>query len=337
MPLSSAFAVARILAVLPLPYPIEVLEKKILFVGASPEESYEKVYYRKPLAVVEKTLVIYGQQKDALGYEFERTFEVPAGLEHRVEFWKKIYGEYTTHQYVIHDTEDMVIYEIIDISDIETSKISDREKDRRINNRLSSVEEKYQSVLRSIHSKKEKELTAEEKRIFNLFTHINDRDKFIRASHLSRIRAQLGQKDRFKLGIQYSGKYLSLIEDVFRKFQLPLELTRIPYVESMFNLDAKSFRGASGIWQFMRTTGIRFLTMNDVIDERNDPLESTIASAKLLKQNYEKLNNWPLAITAYNHGQTGMYRISQRMNTKDIVKIINEYSSPTFGFASKNF
>ncbi|MBI2026908.1 MAG: LysM peptidoglycan-binding domain-containing protein [Deltaproteobacteria bacterium] len=105
----------------------------------------------------------------------------------------------------------------------------------------------------------------------------------------------------------------------------------------MFNLEARSFRGASGIWQFMRSTGVRFLTINDVVDERNDPIEATLASAKLLKQNYEKLQSWPLAITAYNHGQTGMFRISQRMNTKDVVKIINEYSSPTFGFASKNF
>ncbi|MBI2026907.1 MAG: hypothetical protein HYS98_03755 [Deltaproteobacteria bacterium] len=192
MPIAPVFGMGRILAVLPLPYPLEVLEEKILFIGMERDEAVRKAPERRPLALSEKPLVNYEQQKSAIGYEAGKTFQIPPGLEHRVEFWKKIYGEYSTHQYVIHDTEEMLIYEVIDISDIEQSKISEREQLRRINNRLSEVEEKYHNLLSEIHRKKATNLTPEEKRIYNLFEHLADPDKFFKASHLSRIRAQLG-------------------------------------------------------------------------------------------------------------------------------------------------
>jgi membrane-bound lytic murein transglycosylase D len=72
------------------------------------------------------------------------------------------------------------------------------------------------------------------------------------------------------------------------------------------------------------------------VDERRDPIVSAYAAAKLLKFNYEQLDSWPLAITAYNHGANGMKR-AKRRHGDDIVKVIDNYRSRTFGFASKNF
>jgi membrane-bound lytic murein transglycosylase D len=73
------------------------------------------------------------------------------------------------------------------------------------------------------------------------------------------------------------------------------------------------------------------------VDERRDPMASTRAAARLLKQNYQILGNWPLAITAYNHGTEGIFRGIKAVESDDLVDLIRGYQSPTFGFASKNF
>jgi hypothetical protein len=72
------------------------------------------------------------------------------------------------------------------------------------------------------------------------------------------------------------------------------------------------------------------------VDERLDPLKSARAAAKLLKDNYEALGTWPLAITAYNHGRGGMLR-AKKAHGSDLPTIINEYRGPVFGYASMNF
>ena len=77
------------------------------------------------------------------------------------------------------------------------------------------------------------------------------------------------------------------------------------------------------------------MTVGYDIDERRDPIMATYAAAQLLKENYEKLGSWPLAITAYNHGAAGMSRARQAHG--DYPSIINNYRSRTFKFASRNF
>jgi hypothetical protein len=66
-------------------------------------------------------------------------------------------------------------------------------------------------------------------------------------------------------------------------------------------------------------------------------LASTRAAARLLKENYRLLGNWPLAITAYNHGTEGVFRGINAVGSRNLVELIRGYQSPTFGFASKNF
>jgi membrane-bound lytic murein transglycosylase D len=87
----------------------------------------------------------------------------------------------------------------------------------------------------------------------------------------------------------------------------------------------------------MPETGKKFMRIDAVVDERRDPMASTRAAARLLKQNYQILSNWPLAITAYNHGTEGIFRGIQEVQSDSLVDLIRGYQSPTFGFASKNF
>lgn len=153
----------------------------------------------------------------------------------------------------------------------------------------------------------------------------------------TRIRSQRGAKEHFAEGLKIAGRYISEMKKIFRAEGLPVELAYLPLVESSFNIRARSGAGAVGMWQFMPDTGKKFLRIDGNIDERRDPFESTKAAARLLKENYQLLGNWPLAITAYNHGTDGMFRGIKAVESDDIVDLIRQYRSPTFGFASKNF
>ena len=111
----------------------------------------------------------------------------------------------------------------------------------------------------------------------------------------------------------------------------------LPHVESSFNPRAYSKVGAAGLWQFMRSTGRRYMRIDGAVDDRLDPFRSTEAAAQLLAYNYRVLGTWPLALTAYNHGTAGMRRAKETLGTDDIVRIVRNYTSRTFGFASRNF
>jgi membrane-bound lytic murein transglycosylase D len=152
-----------------------------------------------------------------------------------------------------------------------------------------------------------------------------------------RIRTQRGVKEQFTSGLRISGRYMSQMQRIFRAEGLPPELAYLPLVESSFNVRARSSVGAVGMWQFMPDTGKKFLRITDAVDERRDPLASTRAAARLLKENRQILGNWPLAVTAYNHGTEGLFRAIDVVGTQDLAEIIRRYQSPTFGFASKNF
>lgn len=152
-----------------------------------------------------------------------------------------------------------------------------------------------------------------------------------------RVRVQRGIKERFASGLRTSRKYLEQMQRIFLEEGLPTDLAYLPLVESSFDVHARSRAGALGIWQFMPSTGKKFLRISSAVDERRDPVESTRAAARFLKQNYEIFGNWPLAITAYNHGREGILRAITEVGSKDLMEIIRRYQSPSFGFASKSF
>jgi LysM repeat protein len=152
---------------------------------------------------------------------------------------------------------------------------------------------------------------------------------------MRRIRCQTGQKDRFRAGVIRSGAYIDEIKRIFRSKGLPEDLSYLPHVESSFNPKAYSKFGAAGMWQFTRSTGKYYMKVGYTIDERRDPIISSYAAAKLLRHNYRKLHHWPMAITAYNHGVSGMLRAKRKKGSYE--RIFKEYRSRIFKFASRNF
>jgi membrane-bound lytic murein transglycosylase D len=134
-----------------------------------------------------------------------------------------------------------------------------------------------------------------------------------------------------------AGRWRDHVHKEFGQLGVPLQLAALPHVESSYNPDARSHVGASGIWQFTRSTGRRFMQVDHVLDERNDPFIATSAAARLLAYNYSIAGNWPMAITAYNHGLAGVRRAMHAHGDNALVDILRNYDGRTFGFASRNF
>ena len=261
----------------------------------------------------------------------DRDFPEPEALRSAVAFWLRVYLEVTTNAGLLHDSRRLgAIYETVRFGDRKSSRARQRHVEER--------KKHWRAALRRLAKGAEPRDEAERTALILLELELGHaptpRDL---QNAARRIRFQLGQRDKFRDGIIRSGAYEDEMRAVFRRAGLPEDLAYLPHVESSFNADAYSKYGAAGLWQFMRSTGRRFMTVNYVVDERLDPKLSTRAAARLLRENYESLRSWPLAITAYNHGSAGMRRARRKLGSNDIAVIVEKYRSRSFGFASRNF
>jgi membrane-bound lytic murein transglycosylase D len=120
----------------------------------------------------------------------------------------------------------------------------------------------------------------------------------------------------YMLGIG-NAYYFSMFEEALNKYDLPLELRYLPVIESALNAKAKSYVGASGLWQFMPATGrIYGLELNSMVDERRDPRKSSDAAARYLSDLYKLYNDWHLVIAAYNCGPGNVAKAIRMANGK---------------------
>lgn len=282
----------------------------------------------------------YHDQSGALGWG-PRAFEVPEGLRRQVKFWTDVYTKYSTRQGVIHDSEMIdLVYEIVDFSSVERRTDLSRKEKQKI--RLKMVEDAKDRALASLDRIRgvtnPSGLSRSDRRLWFYFRTVEDVSRLSEARNISRIRFQLGQSDRMKSAIFLSGRYLEDFEAIFREQGLPIELTRLVFVESSFNVLARSKVGASGLWQIMPGTARPFRMISAAIDGRNEPMAATRAAARILADNYRRLQSWPLAVTGYNHGPAGVAKIVDRYESRDLTHLVqNVRSRASFGFASRNF
>ena len=252
----------------------------------------------------------------------------PPEIQPDIDFWIRVYTEVDTNQGFIHDNQYLnVVYATVQF----VPGIDRRER----NKKLKVIKEHYRKILLKLARGSKKELSIAEQGVKELWPEGTSKKKFRLAA--KRLRFQLGQSDKFKTGLIRSGRWLSHIENALNQQGVPIELTALPHVESSFNPAAYSFIGAAGLWQFTRSTGRRYMRVDHVVDERLDPFVATDAAAKLLKHNFVTTGTWPLAITAYNHGASGMRRAIRQTGGSDVVKILRTYKSRSFKFASRNF
>jgi membrane-bound lytic murein transglycosylase D len=256
----------------------------------------------------------------------------PPGIKDDVNFWIRVYTEVTTNEGLLHDERNLaVVYDTVKFG-----STNPRDRQRLVDAKRDGHITALRRIIAALPTEAGREaLSAEDKKLLAMWG--PNPSAIILKDATTRIRFQLGQADRFKEGLIRSSQWEGHIAETFANQGLPPELAVLPHVESSFNAAAYSKVGAAGMWQFMRSTGRRYMRVDDAVDERLDPYRSTEAAAQLLAYNYRVLGSWPLALTAYNHGAAGMRRAKESVGTDDFVKINRTYTSRSFGFASRNF
>jgi membrane-bound lytic murein transglycosylase D len=252
----------------------------------------------------------------------------PPGLEPDVEFWRRVFGEVSNDEGLVHDDARLdVVYEIV--------RLPERHTNANRRQVAEAATAKYAKILADLATGKRTDLSPDEQRVLALWGGNVDNRTLAEAG--GRVRFQLGQADRFRAGLIRSGLWERYIERTLAEYGVPAELIALPHVESGYDPRASSHVGASGLWQFMPGTAKDYMRLDAVVDERLDPYRATESAARLLRTNYGVTGNWPTAITAYNHGAGGMRRAIEQLGTDDIETIVRTYRGRAFGFASRNF
>ena len=134
-------------------------------------------------------------------------------------------------------------------------------------------------------------------------------------SHIDRYASKLRHQVSYMLGMMEY--YEPLIEQALDVYDVPNELKYLPVVESALNPVAVSRVGATGLWQFMYSTGKLYgLKQNSLVDDRRDPEKSSWAAAKYLRSLYDRFGDWSLAIAAYNCGPGNVNKAIYRSGGK---------------------
>jgi len=259
-------------------------------------------------------------------------FPCPASFREGVDLWKKVWGTWSLSQVVLHDTEHpSIVYEVFELPPPAGDVYTDAQRAF-----VKQHREAFAEKLRGIASRAAagEALTDDEKAIVLTITQTAGSGGLTGAA--DRLRSQRGLRERFRRGLEISGRYREAFAAIFREAGLPEGLADLPHVESSFQTAARSSAGAVGVWQFTRPAARKFMVVAPGIDERLDPVAAARGAARYLASAYADLGSWPLAITAYNHGVEGMRAAKDRFGT-DFEKILAEYDGRTFGFASKNF
>jgi len=282
-----------------------------------------------PSALFALTAPASADEFDAPNPHFPR----PPALSANIEFWKRIYSQYGVGDFVLHDRENLaMVYDVVHIGGTTNERRAADAAEPEIR-RLRAM---YEGILTSLaHGVAPEDLGFEGRWVAQAWGCPCAPEVLTRAA--SNIRAQQGLRERVEEGLRRARPLMPQILSVLRRHNVPHELAALPMVESSFNPRAQSKAGAVGLWQFITSTGKRYLNISRRRDDRRDPIRATDAAARLLKHNYEALGSWPLALLAYNHGSEGILVAKAAVGSSAVDEIIVHYNGPRFGFASRNF
>lgn len=266
----------------------------------------------------------------------------------RVTFWYTIYTQFTSNHSVFHDKKNLsIVYDYLDFKELE----------RQTNNNHLKFSIQHKEVAKRVKGFRKKMIALglkdyDDKVSKSILTALKragvkiPKKSFLRKQFFytlsKNLRAQTGQKDKIKTGLNKLEKYHTTIESYFTEFQMPIELLAIPFLESSFNVYARSKVNAVGAWQFMPWIGKHFMRTDRYREHRKSALISTVSALHLLAQNKKILKRWDLAVSAYNNGTGLLLRGIRKLRKKGIsnptlIDIIKHFKNDSFGFASRNF
>src|SRR5262245_64012566 len=170
----------------------------------------------------------------------------PEGIRERVDFWKNVYAGWSLSQVALHDMDHPgLVYEVIDLPGPAGERYTDEQSAF-----VKATREQLESRLRELERKvlAGEPLDDSEKELALKVTTSAGSDAIVGAS--ARVRSQRGLRERFRRGIEISGRYDAMFREIFREAGLPEDLAYLPHVESSFQAQARSSAGAVGVWQF---------------------------------------------------------------------------------------
>jgi membrane-bound lytic murein transglycosylase D len=286
------------------------------------------------------TNLVLSDYKDIIPEEFESSpYFYPT-----VRFWFGIYTQFDSKQIIIHDKDNLgLVYSVLDFTKLNTTGVNRFAQSaivqKIIRDKTSSITFAYTQLslgkTDSTLSQNILKLLRDHKLVIPAGA--VERKKFFDI-RIENIRTQTGQRDAIATGINRMIPFSLFLKVIFAEFDLPSQLTAIPFLESSFNNVAESKVGALGIWQFMPHIGNHFMPKRtDMADYRSNPFIASIAALHLLKENYKILKSWDLAVTAYNSGTKHLVKARKDLGIKHLEEIFMQYNHPHIGFASKNF
>ncbi len=261
------------------------------------------------------------------------------GLEGAVGFWQDVFIKYGKNHLLIHDANRVdLVWEVLSVEgDYETDAAAAAWQKRQVQAARARWEESLETLAGKMRAgvvpgEGEKAILQTAAAALGRAPSAAELEAFAQNLHVQR-----GVSERFRRGWIEAGRYLPLMAEIFEEENVPTELLALPLFESSFQLSSRSHAGAVGVWQFIRSTGKMYLKhVNKQLDYRLDPLISTRGAARYLLDARNRLGSWPLAVMSYNHGVGGLAR-ARNEHGSDPARIIEAYSSPIFGFASRNY
>ncbi len=230
-------------------------------------------------------------------------FPVPAALVPAVRFWIEVFTHYTREDAVIHDRrEPWIVYDVVPARAPGLAAHVRTVEDRLL---LAGLRGPGVGVAEAPPS--------------------------------PHVHVQVGLREAFAGALAAQRLYRSIVERALRREDLPPALAALPLVESSYHPQAVSRAGAVGLWQLTPATARRFIRVSGATDERTDPARASEAAACHLRELRDALPSWPLALTAYNHGLSGLQRARALLGSDDLGVLVANYRGPSFGFASRNF
>lgn len=276
---------------------------------------------------------------DDPGNRVSDEFRLLPEIKATVGFWFLIYAKYSLYHTLVYDRDKHETpYEIIDNRDLFNRGLGpvalEIRLKRRVKGRLDQYRLDFKKLVKNPHTRFAPGTPGAH--IVRVWGRKAAKEWRQIAAGL---RSQAGQRDRVMQGIASADRFFPAMEAIFRKFSIPTEITRVPLVESSFNLRAQSKADAVGVWQFLERSATEYLVVDrfNKIDERLSPIKSTYAAAKMFKRNHKILGDWGLAIIAYNHGVRSLKPIRSKYHGDRIAKLLMRTKDSPLGYASRSY